>query len=95
MRVLITNDDGVHAEGLLALKRALDPVAEVTIVAPDRPRSGRGKPFDTPNIDLRRGSFRERAQGLPPEAESLAGAILRDVPGWESSGATGNRTPIC
>ena len=25
MRVLITNDDGVQAEGLIALKRALDP----------------------------------------------------------------------
>src|SRR5207245_443420 len=26
VRILITNDDGVHAEGLLALKRAIDPL---------------------------------------------------------------------
>jgi 5'-nucleotidase len=34
--VLITNDDGVHAPGLLALRRALEPVVDVYVVAPDR-----------------------------------------------------------
>ncbi|HYW03171.1 MAG TPA: 5'/3'-nucleotidase SurE [Gammaproteobacteria bacterium] len=40
MRILITNDDGCHAEGLQTLRRALAEVAEVVVVAPDRNRSG-------------------------------------------------------
>ena len=34
--ILITNDDGVNARGLLALKQALDSVARVEVFAPDR-----------------------------------------------------------
>ncbi|MCX6375030.1 MAG: 5'/3'-nucleotidase SurE, partial [Armatimonadetes bacterium] len=41
-RILITNDDGIYAEGLLALKSALDAVGETHVVAPDRPRSACG-----------------------------------------------------
>ena len=40
MRVLISNDDGYRAEGLRRLADALRPLAEITIVAPDRNRSG-------------------------------------------------------
>ena len=40
VKVLVSNDDGFRAEGLETLVRALDPVAFVTIVAPDRNRSG-------------------------------------------------------
>ena len=34
--ILITNDDGVHAPGILALAQALRPLGEVHVVAPDR-----------------------------------------------------------
>ncbi len=37
--ILVTNDDGIHSEGLLALADALRPLGEVTIVAPDREKS--------------------------------------------------------
>lgn len=40
MKILISNDDGVHAPGLSILAKALAQIAEVTIVAPDRDRSG-------------------------------------------------------
>ncbi|MGU3840193.1 5'/3'-nucleotidase SurE, partial [Vibrio diabolicus] len=40
LRVLISNDDGVHAQGIHALADELRDIAEVTIVAPDRNRSG-------------------------------------------------------
>lgn len=40
MRILITNDDGVFAPGLLALYHALSCVAEVTVVAPTNEQSG-------------------------------------------------------
>ncbi|UCF79811.1 MAG: 5'/3'-nucleotidase SurE [Candidatus Eiseniibacteriota bacterium] len=37
--ILVTNDDGVHAEGLAALKQALSALGKVVAVAPDRERS--------------------------------------------------------
>lgn len=39
MRILVTNDDGIHAPGLRALVEALRDVGEVTVVAPERERS--------------------------------------------------------
>ena len=39
-RILLTNDDGIGAPGLLALESALLPLGEVTVVAPDSERSG-------------------------------------------------------
>ena len=40
MRILVSNDDGYRAEGLQRLADALRPLAQVTVVAPDRNRSG-------------------------------------------------------
>ena len=40
MKILISNDDGYRAEGLRALTESLSQLAEVTVVAPDRNRSG-------------------------------------------------------
>jgi 5'-nucleotidase len=40
MRIVLTNDDGIDAAGLVAARRALEEVGEVLTVAPDRNRSG-------------------------------------------------------
>jgi 5'-nucleotidase len=40
MRILLSNDDGYFAPGLAALAAALAPLAEITVVAPERNRSG-------------------------------------------------------
>ena len=40
MKILLSNDDGYRAEGLAALGEAIRPLGTVTIVAPDRNRSG-------------------------------------------------------
>jgi 5'-nucleotidase len=40
MRILLSNDDGYFAPGLHALAQALTPLGEVTVVAPERDRSG-------------------------------------------------------
>jgi len=40
MHILISNDDGYRAPGLRCLAEALQAVADVTVVAPDRDRSG-------------------------------------------------------
>jgi 5'-nucleotidase len=49
MRVLITNDDGIQAEGLGALRRALVPVDEldVHVIAPDSNRSATARSITT------------------------------------------------
>ncbi len=41
--VLITNDDGVHSPGLEAVARAMAPLAEVVIAAPERQWTGAGR----------------------------------------------------
>ncbi len=40
MKILISNDDGVHAPGLAILSKALSEIGEIKVIAPDRNRSG-------------------------------------------------------
>src|SRR5512139_3953798 len=40
MKILISNDDGVYATGIIVLAAELAKIAEVTVIAPDRNRSG-------------------------------------------------------
>lgn len=42
LKILLTNDDGIHAPGLWAAAQALARVGELFIVAPDREQSGVG-----------------------------------------------------
>jgi 5'-nucleotidase len=42
LNILITNDDGIHAPGIFALKNALDSIGDVLVVAPDTERSAVG-----------------------------------------------------
>lgn len=42
MKILVSNDDGYRAEGIARLRATLSGLAEVTVVAPDRNRSGAG-----------------------------------------------------
>jgi 5'-nucleotidase len=40
--ILVTNDDGVHSQGIIALYRAMKDLGDAYIVAPDRERSAAG-----------------------------------------------------
>ena len=42
MKILVTNDDGIFAEGLWILAKELKNIAQVVVVAPDREQSGIG-----------------------------------------------------
>lgn len=42
MRILLTNDDGIFAEGLSVLRKAFEGLAEIYVIAPDRERSATG-----------------------------------------------------
>lgn len=80
MRILVSNDDGYRAEGLQRLADALRPLAEVTVVAPDRNRSGASNSL-TLDVPLRVASFGERAyyvNGTPTDCVHLAISGLFD-----------------
>jgi len=42
MKILVTNDDGIFADGLIALVKELKSIADVVVVAPDRELSATG-----------------------------------------------------
>src|SRR5579863_1831585 len=42
MRILLTNDDGIYAEGIYAAYKELSKIADVTVVAPDTEQSSVG-----------------------------------------------------
>ena len=64
MRILVTNDDGINAEGLWTLVEALEAVGEVSVVAPDRDQSGIGTARTLLNI-LRVSEVETRREGVP------------------------------
>jgi 5'-nucleotidase len=75
--ILITNDDGIHAEGLLALKSALVALGDVYVVAPDRQRSACGhsitlsRPLRLNKVRLHDGSHGYACDGTPSDCVSL------------------------
>lgn len=77
MRILLTNDDGINAAGIHALKAALDPLGEVFIVAPERPQSASGhaitlhKPLRIDEVELPDGSRAWATNGTPTDCVSL------------------------
>jgi 5'-nucleotidase len=81
LKILISNDDGYRAEGLRALTEALEALAEVTVVAPDRNRSGASNSL-TLDVPLRVHTFGERKHvvlsGTPTDCVHLAISGLFD-----------------
>ncbi len=77
-RILVTNDDGVESRGLLALKQALEPMGDVTVVAPDTNQSAVGhqktlmRPLRVRERTLADGSLAYSVDGSPTDAVSLA-----------------------
>lgn len=78
MHILVTNDDGVTAPGLLALVQAMRKIAKVSILAPDRNWSGGGhvKTIDRPlrikDVILSDGSQAYASDGAPSDCVALA-----------------------
>ncbi len=75
MRVLVSNDDGVDAPGIRHLAEALRAAGhEVTVVAPDRDRSGASNSLtlDQPIRASRRGNDTWSVAGTPTDCVHLA-----------------------
>jgi 5'-nucleotidase len=82
-RILVTNDDGVEAEGLGRLAEALRSVGEVVVVAPDREQSASGHAL-TLHRPLRMRELRPdvySVDGTPTDCVNLAVLwLLEDDP---------------
>lgn len=78
MHILVTNDDGVNAPGLLALVNAMKLLGEVTILAPDRNWSGGGhvktlhRPLRVRETKLLDGTPALMSDGAPSDCVALA-----------------------
>jgi 5'-nucleotidase len=78
MYLLVTNDDGIGAPSLMALKQALDQVAETVVFAPDHNWSAAGhpktmhKPLRADPVTLPDGSQGFSSNGAPSDCVALA-----------------------
>ena len=84
MHILVTNDDGVNAPGLMALAKAMRELGNVTILGPDRDWSSGGhvktvhRPLRVEEVRLEDGSEAYAADGAPSDCVALA--LLGFVP---------------
>lgn len=73
-RILLTNDDGYHSEGIIALEQALCEIGDIYVVAPATEQSGAahsltlGRPLRIRQIDARHWTV----DGTPTDCVTLA-----------------------
>ena len=87
--ILVTNDDGVHSQGLAALQKAVEDLGDVYVVAPDRERSAAGHSL-TLHRPLRAEALNERTfsiNGTPTDCVTLGiNKLLPERPAMIVSG---------
>ncbi|MGI6733360.1 MAG: 5'/3'-nucleotidase SurE [Anaerovoracaceae bacterium] len=85
MRILVTNDDGIQAEGIRHLTSALASVSEVFVFAPDSQRSACGHgitvtvPITVSEYDLPGATRAWSVSGTPADCVKLGLRILKDM----------------
>lgn len=77
-RILVTNDDGVHSDGIRALAAALAPLGDITVVAPIQESSAIGHALTLRRPlridDIGHGFF--AVDGTPTDCVNIAIAVL-------------------
>jgi 5'-nucleotidase len=89
MHILISNDDGYRAPGIRCLAQAVETVAKVTVVAPDRDRSGASNSLtlDNPLRARTADNGFTYVEGTPTDCVHLAiTGLLADEPDMVISG---------
>ncbi len=89
MRILLSNDDGYFSPGIECLARVLAQVAEITVVAPERDRSGASNSLtlDRPLSLRRSGNGFYHVNGTPTDCVHLAvTGMLDELPDMVVSG---------
>jgi 5'-nucleotidase len=91
--ILVTNDDGVHSPGLLALKQGLAALGTVIVLAPERNWSASShaktmhKPLRMQAVTLADGSEAHASSGSPTDCVAMAAAgVLGAIPDLVVSG---------
>ncbi len=84
MNILISNDDGVFAPGILALKQAIEDLGNVTVVAPDKNNSSVGrrltlfKHLKLDEVKLADGSQAYSVSGTPADCVVVGAEYIMD-----------------
>lgn len=89
MKILISNDDGYLAPGIVALAEVLAPIADITVVAPDSNRSGTSNALtlDRPLSVFRASNGFYFVNGTPSDCVHIAlTAIMQEQPDLVVSG---------
>jgi 5'-nucleotidase len=85
-RILVTNDDGIDSPGLAALRAALAPLGDVTVVAPDCNRTGAARsitmrtPLWVEEVQMADGGVGFATDGTPVDCVRLAALGFLDHP---------------
>jgi len=86
LRILLTNDDGIHAPGLAALYKQLTPLGQVTVVAPAESWSGAShsitfsEPLTCTKVEVEELFTGYSVRGSPADCVKLAHMQLHDGP---------------
>ncbi|MFP3854156.1 MAG: 5'/3'-nucleotidase SurE [Anaerolineales bacterium] len=86
MHILVTNDDGIRAPGLLALAQRLRSLGDISVVAPDRNWSASGhvktmhRPLRVQHTELADGTPAVSSDGAPSDCVALALLGLVEAP---------------
>jgi 5'-nucleotidase len=89
MRILLSNDDGYFSPGIERLARALSSIAEITVVAPERDRSGASNSLtlDRPLLLKQAANGFYYVDGTPADCVHLAvTGMLDELPDMVVSG---------
>ena len=90
MVILLTNDDGIYAEGIIALEKELRKIADVLVVSPDREQSASSHSFtlDRPLRLHERSPGRYSCDGTPTDCVMLGvhGILKHNLPDLLISG---------
>ncbi len=86
MRILLTNDDGIHARGLDALARELSAIADCLVVAPEQEQSAIGhaitlfRPLRVEKVNKENRLFGYAVSGTPADCVKIGIIELSEKP---------------
>jgi 5'-nucleotidase len=86
MRILVSNDDGIHAPGISALYNAIKDLGEVRVIAPSAEQSAVGhaitlaNPIKSQEVHRNGAFFGHAVTGTPADCVKLAAYMLADDP---------------
>jgi 5'-nucleotidase len=95
MKILLTNDDGIRAPGIIALHNALSGLGEIVVIAPETVQSATShgitytKPLMTQKVDVTQNMSGIAVDGRPADCVKLAMRAL-----WEELFGEGSKPDL-